>query len=95
MSHLLLGFEECDTRSCVNVTVNNDMTLEKVESFFVHGNLVPLHFYISGKFDGVIQIIDDDECKNLYTVKIHHISINQMHEHMSRTTSYTISCCSN
>ena len=68
-SDLSLKFEECDTRSCLNVTVNNDMTLEKAESFYIFGSVnfnyhvIPYH----AGFYGQIKIMDDDECKNLYT----------------------------
>ena len=70
MSHLLLKFEECDTRRCVSVAVNNDMTLEKVESFYVYGNLntfLPFGGFFAGIYgiiDGEIKIMDDNECKN-------------------------------
>ena len=70
MSHLLFEFEECETRRCVNVTVNNDMTLEKVESFYVYGNFEYSNLwggFIYGTFDGEIKIMDDDDCKNSYT----------------------------
>ena len=67
MSHLL-EFEECDTRRCVNVTINNDMTLEKVESFEVIVYFRDFLFFIRGGQNyGEIKIMDDDERKNLYT----------------------------
>ena len=69
---LLIKFEECETRLCVNITLNNDMTLEKVESFHFQGYLGVSTYnfnqrFIYGNFDAEIKIMDDDECKNLYT----------------------------
>ena len=66
MSPLILELEECETRHCGNVTVNNDMTLEKVESFYVYGDTL-YGWIINAMIDGEIKIIDDDEGKNLYT----------------------------
>ena len=61
MSDQFLQFKECDTRRCLNVTINNDMTLERPESFYI---------YVDGPYGesyGEIRIMDDDERKNLYT----------------------------
>ena len=71
MSQLPFKFEECDTRRCLNVTVNNDMTLEKAESFYVHPDFDTrnLLYYISFfgiYYNGEIKIMDNDERKNLY-----------------------------
>ena len=67
ISNLLLEFEECETRVCVNVTINNDMTLEEEESFYVSGYSsiwLPSEETIEAFFNGEIKI-KDDECKNL------------------------------
>ena len=32
---ILLQFDECESRHCVNVTINNDMTLELMERYLM------------------------------------------------------------
>ena len=65
VSYQLLEFEVCDTRRCLNITINNDMTLEKAESFGVAVYLSGVA--VTGRFFGEIKIMDDNEGKNLYT----------------------------
>ena len=67
MSDLSFEFEECDTRYCVNVTVNNDMTLEETESFYVYDIRIFAPFFFPWTSDGEIVIMDDDERKHLYS----------------------------
>ena len=63
MTHVL-KFDKCETRRCVNVTVNNDVTLEQEESFFITVTLDSFYYWPP---EGEIKIMDDkDECKNLY-----------------------------
>ena len=97
LSRHLLEFEECDTRHCMNVTVNNDVTLEKVESFSIFGffNTYLQHFYgiINGTFGGEIKIMDD-ECKNLYTCSIltKHIMYRYIHISLYATPIWDTLC---
>ena len=67
MSHLSLEFEECETRRCLNVTVSNDMTVEKVESFYFSG--IADDLLIHGRLDGAIEIMDDDERKYIHQLE--------------------------
>ena len=57
-----LPFDACDTRSCVNVSITNDDTLENTESFFVNLNLNGLESRIMlDPTRGEIEILDDDD----------------------------------
>ena len=71
--HPVMKFDECVTRYCLNVTVNDDMTLEKVESFYVtHAPEIIVTFdlddirivRIRNVSKAEIKIVDN-ECKNL------------------------------
>ena len=66
--YLSLGFDEsllfspCDRRICVNLTVENDETLEKTESFEVTLERTPGldHRILLAPVTAEINIIDDD-----------------------------------
>ena len=67
-------FDECATRHCVNVAINNDVTLEQVESFYVtHAPEVLVRVnselmltIIDNVTKAEIKIVDDER-KNLYS----------------------------
>ena len=73
MRHML-KFDKCETIRCVNVTVNNDVTLEQEESFFIIadsydflGHFSYIFIFLYEPLEGEMKIMDDkDECKNLY-----------------------------
>ena len=57
-----LPFAACDTRSCVNVPITNDDTLETTESFFVNLDRNGLESRITlDPILGEIEILDDDD----------------------------------
>ena len=64
----LLMFDECDTRNCVNVSIEDDLVVEMTESITVtlgiidipgQGNIIP----DSDNVKGFINITDDDGMK--------------------------------
>ena len=66
----ILVFDKCEKRRCVNITVNNDMTLEQWELFSVTIDLSTEHTstinidIVTTKIE--IWIMDDDnQCKSL------------------------------
>ena len=64
LEHMILHFDECERKHCVNVTINNDMALELMESFHVTlertSSLNPL--IILNPVEGIINIVDNT-CK--------------------------------
>jgi hypothetical protein len=63
MRHML-KFDKCETRRCVNVTVNNDITLEQEESFVITVTLeedISVFYYYYRPLEGEIKIMDDKD----------------------------------
>ena len=57
-----LPFAACERRSCVNIPITNDDTLENTESFFVNLNRNGLDSRITlDPTRGEIEILDDDD----------------------------------
>ena len=57
-----LPFAACEIRSCVNIPITNDNTLENTESFFVNLNRNGLESRITlDPTRGEIEILDDDD----------------------------------
>ena len=65
----LLSFAACQIRSCVNVSIINDVVLENVESFDVTlERTLGLDSRITlNPVDGVIEITDNDGTRSHYT----------------------------
>ena len=64
---VVLMFEECIKRKCVNITITEDQTNEFDESFTFHLNSSTnfgFHFNF-GSVEGVIHIIDNDGEKQI------------------------------
>ena len=69
-------FDECVARYCMNVTINDDTTLEKVESFYVTHSREVLVVFVDSDVSMIrignvtkaeIKIVDDER-KNLYSI---------------------------
>ena len=62
-----LLFAACEIRSCVNVSITNDNTLENAEFFFVNLNRNGLDSRITlDPTRGEIEILDDDNSMVLF-----------------------------
>ena len=80
----ILVFDKCENRRCVNVIVNNDMTLEQDESFSItvdlsteHTTTINIDIVIS-KWE--VLILDDDNQE--------FVCMTQFYNYIKRTTGY-------
>ena len=72
-----LPFAACERRSCVNVSITNDDTLENIESFFVNLNRNRPESRITlDSTRGEIEILDDDDSMVIfYTCVVQSVSL--------------------
>ena len=65
----ILTFPECESKSCVNISILDDVTVEKNQTFSISLDSTDSRIIIDPDLkDGEVTIMDNEECENVTIV---------------------------